>query len=110
MYQKVHKMGILVRRAKKRVVNNPPPTFRARSHGVTVIKTTRRVLEKSSLLDASAGSGAFLMAGYCLDFSKDSGDIKFPKGGGYSSCSDPKIFGCRRKGRCGGRLNILEVF
>lgn len=64
MYQKVTRMGMEVKMAKKRVVNNPPPTFRARSHGIPRPREMRRKLEKLSLLAASAGKGAFLMAGY----------------------------------------------
>lgn len=55
---------MLVKMAKNNAVKNPPPTFRARSQGTTVIRVMRSMLEKSSLLEASAGSGAFLMAGY----------------------------------------------
>lgn len=64
MYQKDVRMGMVVKRAMKAVVKRPPPSFRASSQGMPRIKTTRRVLEKLSLPDASAGSGAFLIAGY----------------------------------------------
>lgn len=64
MYQNDVRMGMLVKSAMNAVVNSPPPTFRASSQGTPKIKTMRRVLEKLSLPDASAGSGAFLIAGY----------------------------------------------
>ena len=57
-------MGILVNSAKNKVVKRPPPSLRARSQGVPAIRAMRRVLEKVSLPEASAGRGAFLMAGY----------------------------------------------
>lgn len=65
IYQKVQRVGMLVKRAKNRVVKRPPPTFRARSQGMPAIRAMRKVLEKSSLPDASAGRGPFLIAGYC---------------------------------------------
>lgn len=64
MYQKVTRMGMEVNMAKKNVVNSPPPTFRARRYGIERPREIRRTLEKLSLLAASAGRGAFLMAGY----------------------------------------------
>lgn len=64
MYQNNVRMGMLVKSAMNTVVNSPPPTFRASNQGTPRIKTIRRVLEKLSLPDASAGSGAFLIAGY----------------------------------------------
>lgn len=55
---------MLVKIAKKNVVQKPPPTFRARSQGMPINRVMRKVLEKLSLLEASAGRGAFLIAGY----------------------------------------------
>ena len=63
-YQKVTRVGILVKMAKNMVVKVPPPTFRARSHGIPMIRETRKRFEKLSFPAESAGKGAFLIAGY----------------------------------------------
>jgi len=64
-YQKLIKIGIDVKRPKKMLVFNPPPTFQDKYHGTSVMREMRRMLEKLSLPGPSAGRGAFLIAGYC---------------------------------------------
>lgn len=66
MYQNDVRMGMLEKKAMNTVVNSPPPTFRASSQGTPRINVIRRVLEKLSLPEVSAGRGAFLIAGYWL--------------------------------------------
>lgn len=64
MVQKHAKMGIAAMRTKKIHVKRPPPTLRARYKGTRARRVKRRTLEKFSLPAASAGRGAFLIAGY----------------------------------------------
>jgi hypothetical protein len=54
-----------VKRAKKRAVLKPPPTFQDSHRGAPTIAEISAMLGKLSLPAASAGRGAFLMAGYC---------------------------------------------
>ena len=53
-----------VKRPKKMEVFNPPPTFHEKYVGTKAIKEKRTRLEKLSDPGPSAGSGAFLIAGY----------------------------------------------
>jgi hypothetical protein len=62
--QKARRIGTEVRRAKKMVVLNPPPTFHDRYSGIPPRREKRRGFEKLSLPGPSAGRGAFLMVGY----------------------------------------------
>ena len=64
MVQKEARMGIAAMIAKKIHVKSPPPTLRARYSGMRPRRENRRILEKFSLPAASAGRGAFLIAGY----------------------------------------------
>lgn len=63
--QHAMRMGIEVKSAKKSVVRRPPPNLRAIHQGTMKSSEKRRALEKESLLGPSAGSGPFLMEGYC---------------------------------------------
>jgi hypothetical protein len=56
---------MVVKIPKKILVFNPPPIFHEKYVGTTVMRETRRMLEKLSLPGPSAGRGAFLIAGYC---------------------------------------------
>jgi len=60
-------MGIEVMRAKKTQVFQPPPTFHEKYNGTKARREKRRRFEKLSLPAASAGRGAFLIAGYCKE-------------------------------------------
>jgi hypothetical protein len=62
--QKAIRTGIVVKIAKKMVVYRPPRTWRARNQGTTMSRKIIKPLEKLSLPGESAGTGAFLMAGY----------------------------------------------
>lgn len=70
VYQKIMRIGMLVKRAMKIHVNRPPPTWRAKYAGTRLNRQIRRALEKLSLQAASAGNGAFFMAGYCATTSQ----------------------------------------
>jgi hypothetical protein len=58
-----------VKRPKKMLVFNPPPTFHEKYVGTSAMREKRRMLEKLSLPGPSAGRGAFLIAGYCSQLS-----------------------------------------
>jgi hypothetical protein len=72
--QNAARTGIVVNMAKNSHVYRPPPTFRAKKAGTIARRKKRKVLEKVSLPAPSAGSGAFLIAGYC-DGSRQSGQL-----------------------------------
>jgi hypothetical protein len=57
-------MGMVVNRPKNIVVFNPPPTFQDKYVGTIAMREKRTRLEKLSEPAASAGRGAFLIAGY----------------------------------------------
>jgi hypothetical protein len=62
--QNAIKIGNVVRIARNRVVHRAPPSWRARYQGTIASKEQRRILLNVSLPEASAGRGAFFMAGY----------------------------------------------
>ena len=64
MVQKARMMGMVVKRPKKMVVFNPPPSFQEKYVGTIAMREKRTRLEKLSAPAASAGRGAFLIAGY----------------------------------------------
>lgn len=55
---------MVVNKPKNSHVKRPPPTLRAKYAGIIARRENRRALENVSLPAASAGSGAFLIAGY----------------------------------------------
>lgn len=55
---------MVVNMARNRVVHSPPETWRARYAGTSTSREMSRVLENESEPAASAGRGAFLIAGY----------------------------------------------
>lgn len=61
--QKEARMGTEVNKAKNRAVLKPPPTFHESQRGAPPSRDTSSMVEKLSLPEASAGRGAFLMAG-----------------------------------------------
>ncbi len=64
-YQKLIRMGTVVKMPKKMLVFNPPPIFQEKYVGTPAAREMRTRLEKLSLPAPSAGRGAFLMEGYC---------------------------------------------
>lgn len=62
--QKMTRIGSAVKGARKRVSQKPPLSCRARYQGTMASREKRRALLNDSLPAASAGSGAFLIAGY----------------------------------------------
>ena len=56
-------MGIVVKRAKKKVVRSPPLSFHDIAVGMRIRRRKRREFEKLSPPGPSAGSGPFLIAG-----------------------------------------------
>lgn len=62
--QNTRRIGTVVKKASSRVVLKPPPIFHDRYAGTASRRADRRPLLKLSLPGPSAGSGAFLMAGY----------------------------------------------
>jgi len=62
--QKIIRIGMAVRTAKKIHVLKPPPTFHEKYSGTNASKAKSSVFEKPSLPAASAGRGAFLIDRY----------------------------------------------
>lgn len=61
--QKEARMGTEVNKPKKMAVLQPPPIFHESQRGTPTIREISRIVEKLSLPEASAGRGAFLIAG-----------------------------------------------
>jgi len=62
--QKTMRMGIEVKIAKKMASLVPPPSFQLKYKGTRPRSAKSKALENDSLPAASAGRGAFLIAGY----------------------------------------------
>lgn len=79
--------------------------------GMSVMREERSVLEKDSLPAASAGRGAFLMAGYCgrsaiqHSSSHALGPVRMVP---YRCGSNTVVLGLWCWSRCGRSLDVLE--